>query len=326
MLIHACCKTMEFIMKKIKYILISLLTLMVTSSVSFSSEILKLPATVVGNNYGFTEGPVWVGNKNLWLFTDIPMNKIYSLDANGNISVWMEDSGYANGLNIDKNNNIWIAHHCRKVSYTTPNGKNNVVASNYNGKKLNSPNDIAVRKDGSVWFTDPMYGITFKGFGCELAKEEQPVRGVYQIKDGEVTLKTGSIEIPNGIAFSNDEQFLYVANSADGVVYRFEVHGDKLTNKRPWVKIESGKRPHPTFGYIADGLQVDKNGNLYVSGGHEGFAIFSPEGKQLQLIQPDAGKSESPMAGFVSNIAIGGSNNKQLMVTVGNQLLIYDIK
>ena len=313
-------------MKEIKYIFFSLVTLIAASSAAFGSEILKLPATVVGDNYGFTEGPVWVDHKGMWLFTDIPMNKIYSLDTDGTAKVWMEDSGFANGLGIDQDNNIWIAHHCRKVSRTTPNGKNSVAASRYNGKKLNSPNDIAIRRDGAVWFTDPMYGITFKGFGCELAKEEQPVRGVYQIKDGEVFLKTGSIEIPNGIAFSNDEKFLYVANSADGVVYRFEVVGDELTNKRPWVKIESGKRPHPTFGYIADGLQVDRNGNLYVSGGHEGFAIFSPEGKQLELIQPDAGKSESPMAGFVSNIAIGGPKNNQLMVTVGNQLLIYDIK
>ena len=313
-------------MKIIKYILISLLTIIVTSSITFSSDILKTPPTVVGDNFGFTEGPVWVDHKQMWLFTDIPMNKIYSLDSSGNVNVWMDDSGYANGLNIDQDNNIWIAHHCRRVSHTTPSGENNIVASNYNGKKLNSPNDIAIRKDGSIWFTDPMYGITFEGFGCELAEEEQPVRGVYQIKNGEVTLKTGSVEIPNGIAFSNDEKFLYVANSADGVVYRFEVHGDELHNKRPWVKIESGKRPHPTFGYIADGMQVDKNGNLYVSGGHEGFAIFSPEGKQLENIQPNAGDSESPMAGFVSNVAIGGPNNNQLMVSVGNQLLIYDIK
>ena len=313
-------------MKIIKYILVSLLTITVTSSITFSSDILKTPPTVVGDNFGFTEGPVWVDHKQMWLFTDIPMNKIYSLDSNGNVNVWMDDSGYANGLNIDQDNNIWIAHHCRKVSHTTPSGENNIVASTYNGKKLNSPNDIAIRKDGSIWFTDPMYGITFEGFGRELAEEEQPVRGVYQIKDGEVTLKTGSVEIPNGIAFSNDEKFLYVANSADGVVYRFEVHGDELHNKRPWVKIESGKRPHPTFGYIADGMQVDKNGNLYVSGGHEGFAIFSPEGKQLENIQPNAGDSESPMAGFVSNVAIGGPNNNQLMVSVGNQLLIYDIK
>ncbi len=313
-------------MNTLKYILISLLTIMFSSSIALSSDILKMPPTVVGDNFGFTEGPVWVKNKNMWLFTDIPMNTIHSLDEKGNVSVWMEDSGYANGLNIDSNNNIWIAHHCRKVSYTTPSGDNNVVASTYNGKKLNSPNDIAIRKDGSIWFTDPMYGITFEGFGCELAEEEQPVRGVYQIKDGVVTLKTGSVEIPNGIAFSNDEKYLYVANSADGVVYRFEVHGEELHNKRPWVKIESGMKPHPTFGYIADGMQVDKNGNLYVSGGHEGFAIFSPEGKQLENIQPDAGNSESPMAGFVSNVAIGGPNSDQLMVSVGNQLLIYDIK
>ena len=152
------------------------------------------------------------------------------------------------------------------------------------------------------------------------------MRGVYQIEDGVVILKTGSIEIPNGIAFSNDNKFLYVANSADGVVYRFDVVGDELINKRPWVKIESGKRPHPTFGYIADGLQVDKHGNLYVSGGHEGFAIFSPDGKQLELIQPDPGTSKSPMAEFVSNLAIGGVKINQLMVTVGNQLLLYKMK
>ena len=152
-------------MKIIKYILVSLLTITVTSSITFSSDILKTPPTVVGDNFGFTEGPVWVNHKQIWLFTDIPMNKIYSLDSSGNVNVWMDDSGYANGLNIDQDNNIWIAHHCRKVSHTTPSGENNIVASTYNGKKLNSPNDIAIRKDGSIWFTDSMYGITFEGFG-----------------------------------------------------------------------------------------------------------------------------------------------------------------
>ena len=313
-------------MKIINYLVVSLITVIFSSSIAFSSDILKTPPTIVGDNFAFTEGPVWVGNQNMWLFTDIPMNKIYSLDSNGNVNVWLDDSGFANGLSIDSNNNIWIAHHCGRVSHTTPSGENNIVASTYNGKKLNSPNDIAIRKDGSIWFTDPMYGISLEGFGCELRDEEQPVRGVYQIKNGEVTLKTGSVEIPNGIAFSNDEKFLYVANSADGVVYRYEVDGEELINKRPWVKIESGMKPHPMFGYIADGMQVDKNGNVYVSGGHEGFAIFSPDGKQLELIQPDAGSSESPMAGFVSNLAIGGPNNDQLMVSVGNQLVIYDIK
>ena len=149
-----------------------------------SSEKLKLPPTVIGKDFGFTEGPVWVSHKEMWLFTDIPKNKIYSLTANGALDVWMEKSEYANGLNIDKENNVWMAHHCRKVSYTTPSGKNKVVASSYNDKKLNSPNDIAIKKDGTVWFTDPMYGITFKGFGVNLRQKNSPCEEFTKLKMG----------------------------------------------------------------------------------------------------------------------------------------------
>ena len=121
-------------MNIVKYIIFSLLSVMITSSIAFSSEILKTPPAVIGDNFAFTEGPVWVDNQNMWLFTDIPMNKIYSLDSNGNVNVWLDDSGFANGLSIDSNNNIWIAHHCGRVSHTTPSGENNIVASTYNGK------------------------------------------------------------------------------------------------------------------------------------------------------------------------------------------------
>ena len=95
-------------MNIIKYIIFSLLSVMITSSIAFSSEILKTPPAVIGDNFAFTEGPVWVDNQNMWLFTDIPMNKIYSLDSNGNVNVWLDDSGFANGLSIDSNNNIPI--------------------------------------------------------------------------------------------------------------------------------------------------------------------------------------------------------------------------
>ena len=117
-----------------------------------------------------------------------------------------------------------------------------------------------------------------------------------------------------------------MSEAAEGTVYRFDVVGDNLTNKTAWAKIDSGQPPHPQFGYTADGLKVDKNGNVYVAGAFEGFAIFSPEGKQLELFKPDAGASESPFAGFVSNIAIGGVNGNQLLVTVNNQLLMYELK
>jgi len=303
---------------KIIKLIFSLFAMLTLASAAYSSEILKMPPVVVGDKFGFTEGPVWVENKNMWLFTDIPKNKIYSLDSKGNVNIFMDDSGYANGLMVDKDNNIWIAHHCRRVSYTTPDGKNNVVASKYNGKKFNSPNDLVQAKDGSIWFTDPNYGIKLEGFGCELAEDEQPVRGIYRIKNGKVSLIDGSIELPNGIAFSNNEKFLYVSNSADGVVYRFDVNGDKLSNKIAFAKVDDGKGPDETWGFIADGLQIDKNDNLYVTGGPKGFALFSPKGKQIELFTVDSG--------FVSNVAIGGPKKNKLMVTAHEKLLIFDIK
>ena len=93
-------------MKIMNYLVVSFITVIFNSSIAFSSDILKTPPTVVGDNFAFTEGPVWVGNQNMWLFTDIPMNKIYSLDSNGNVNVWLDDSGFANGLSIDSNNYI----------------------------------------------------------------------------------------------------------------------------------------------------------------------------------------------------------------------------
>ena len=136
-----------------------------------------------------------------------------------------------------------------------------VVASLYQGKRLNSPNDLAIARDGTVWFTDPNFGISLKGFGPELRDDEQVSRGVYQIKDGKLILKNESFTLPNGIAFSLDEKFLYVAESSNGVVYRFDFDGENLSNKRPFAKVKSDKNVPPK----ADGIKVDSRGNLYVA-------------------------------------------------------------
>ena len=279
-----------------------------------TSDILQTPPVLVGDTFGFTEGPIWNVKHQMWLFTDIPMQKVYSLNLDGEVSIFDDDSGYANGLMIDNSDNVWYARHDRQISYRNAEGEEKIVASLYNGKKLNSPNDLVMAKDGTVWFTDPNFGITFEGFGPELAEDEQPVRGIYQIKNGEVLLKNGSLELPNGIAFSNDEKFLYVADSSDGYVYRFDVDGGTLSNKIPFAKVESGKDVPPN----ADGIKVDRNGNLYVAAGPGGFAIFSPEGNQIEHFSVDSG--------FVSNLAIGGPNNDKLMVTAYSKLFIFDIK
>jgi gluconolactonase len=290
------------------------LAIVAITSVTHSSEILKTPPVLISDTFGFTEGPIWHAKHQKWLFTDIPMNKVYSLNLDGEVSVFDEDSGYANGLMIDANGNVWYARHDRQVSYRNEDGEEKIVAALYNGKKLNSPNDLVMAKDGTVWFTDPNFGIALEGFGPELAEDEQPVRGVYQIKNGEVFLRDGSLELPNGLAFSNDEKFLYVADSSNGQVYRFDVDGETLSNKTPFAKVESGQDVSPN----ADGIKVDKHGNLYVAGGPVGFAIFSPEGKQIEHFSVDSG--------FVSNLAIGGPNNDKLMVTAYSKLFIFDIK
>ena len=229
------------------------------------------------------------------------------------MSIFDEDSGYANGLAIDKSNNIWYARHDSKVSYRNENGDETIAVSLYQGKRLNSPNDIVVSKDGSIWFTDPNFGISFKGFGPELREDEQPSRGIYQLKDGKLHLKDESFTLPNGIAFSIDEKFLYVAESADGTVYRFDFDGNNISNKTPFAMVESGKDVKP----MADGIKVDQKGNLYVSAGPGGFAIFSPKGEQLKHFSVDSD--------FVSNIAIGGEHNDKLMVTGQQKVFLYDM-
>ena len=127
-------------------------------------------------------------------------------------------------------------------------------------------------------------------------------------------MKNESFTLPNGIAFSLDEKFLYVAESSNGVVYRFDFDGENLFNKRPFAKVKSDKNVPPK----ADGIKVDSRGNLYVAAGPAGFAIFSPSGEQLRLFTPDSK--------FVSNIAFGGESNEKLMVTGQQKVFIYDIK
>mgnify|MGYP001475043363 FL=1 len=188
------------------------------------------------------------------------------------------------------------------------------MASTYKGKRLNSPNDIAIARDGSIWFTDPNFGISLEGFGPELRDDEQPVRGIYQLKDGKLLLKNGSLKLPNGIAFSLDEKYLYAADSADGIVYRFDFDGKNISNKKAFAKVESGKKVDP----MADGIKVDSKGNLYVTAGPGGFAIFSPSGKQLEHYSVDSD--------FVSNIAFGGEGNNKLLVTGMKKVYIYDVK
>ena len=266
---------------------------------------------LVGDSFGFVEGPVWDAKHQRFLFSDIPNHKTFSYDLKGTLSVFDENSGYANGLAIDSKGNLWAARHDRKLSYAQNNGEKFIVAATYNGKPLNSPNDLTVKSDGSVWFTDPPFGI--QGYGPEKAEEEQPVRGIYRYLDGELTLLSGELKLPNGIAFSPDESLLYVADTSEGRIYRFNVNGKTISNMTRFVEVNPPSASEP----MADGIEVDQQGNVFVAG-PGGVVIFNDEGQQLDFIEIDAG--------HISNIEIGGKNRDLLMVTAYNKVLLFKIK
>ncbi|MCG7587421.1 SMP-30/gluconolactonase/LRE family protein [Photobacterium sp. OFAV2-7] len=267
--------------------------------------------TLIGNSFGFVEGPTWDAKHQRFLFSDIPNNKTYAYNLKGALSVFDDNSGYANGLAIDPSGNLWAARHDRKLSYRQENGEKVITAATYSGKPLNSPNDLTVNSDGSVWFTDPPFGI--QGYGPQKAKEEQPVRGVYRYLDGEFTLISGELKLPNGIAFSPDESLLYVADTSDGWVYRFDVDGQTVSNKTPFAQVKTPEGSEP----MADGVEVDQKGNVFIAG-HGGVGVFDSNGKQVDFIAIDAG--------HISNLEIGGKNQDLLMVTAYNKVLLFQMK
>lgn len=256
---------------------------------------------VVGN-LQFTEGPVWTPWKTL-LFSDIPANRIYELSDNGRLKIYREPSGNSNGLTFDKQGRLIACEHStRRVTRTEKDGTIVVLAERYQGKRLNSPNDVVVKSDGSIYFTDPTYGIK---------KEDQELgfQGVYRIRpEGQLELLVDDFKMPNGLCFSPDEKQLYVADSSELAHIRvFDVTPDgKLTNSRIFAKTSGPGGP--------DGMKVDVNGNLYVAG-PGGVWIFDSAGKQIDLIKTP----EVP-----ANLAWGDEDGKTLYITARTS--IYKVR
>jgi gluconolactonase len=242
--------------------------------------------------FQFTEGPVWHPDGYL-LFSDPNANTIYRWSREGAVSVYRSKSGYSgfdigayrqpgsNGLTLDRNGLLTINEHGnRRVTRLERPGNITVLADRYEGKRLNSPNDLVYRADGSLYFTDPPFGLP-KAF--DDPKKELPFSGVYMLRDGKLTLLTSELSGPNGIAFSPDERYLYVSNwdLKKKVLMRYEVKGDgTLANGRVFYDFTS--EPEKV---ALDGVKVDQRGNVYVSA-PRGVWIVSPEGKALGRIEP----------------------------------------
>jgi gluconolactonase len=245
----------------------------------------------LAEGFQFTEGPIWVPGGKYLLFSDPNHNTIYKYSDESGLSVFLTPSGYegsdiaeygqpgSNGLTLDPQGRLTANQHGnRRVIRINPDGSVTVIADGYQGKRLNSPNDLVYRSDGTLYFTDPPFGLP-KFF--EDPRKELPYSGVFSAKDGKVQLLSTDLTGPNGIAFSPDEKYLYVTNWDDKhkVVMRYQVEPTgTLSGGMTFFDMTSAPGED-----ALDGIKVDLNGNLYVSG-PGGMWILSPEGKHLGTI------------------------------------------
>lgn len=260
----------------------------------------------VAGNFQFIEGPIW-HPEGFLLFSDIPANIIYKLTSNHQVEVFRRPSGKANGNTLDKENRLLTAEHeNRRVSRTEKDGKVITLADRYQGKRLNSPNDLVVKSDGSIYFTDPSYGVS-------KDQEELGFYGVYRLaSDGKLTLLVKDLVLPNGIAFSPDEQKLYVNNSEAKYIAVFDVKPDgNVTNEQLFADLKDASQSG-----VPDGLKLDLEGNVY-STGPGGVWILSPDGKLL-------GKISVPET--ATNVAWGESDRKTLYITANTSLYRIRLK
>ncbi len=241
----------------------------------------------LATGFRWCEGPVWFGDGRYALFSDIPNNRIMKWEEEtGEVSVFRKPANFTNGNTRDRQGRLLSCEHgTRRITRTEYDGSITVVADRFEGKPLNSPNDVVCRSDGSIWFTDPPFGILgyYEGY---QAKQELPTN-VYRVdgKTGKLTVATGDISRPNGLAFSPDESKLYVveAGTTPRIIHSFEVAdgGARLTGKRKLIDAGAAGTP--------DGLRCDVDGNLWVGWGMgkeglDGVMVFSPAGKAIGRI------------------------------------------
>ena len=268
----------------------------------FASYVLgNAPVKRLATGFDWVEGPVWFGDMGCLLFSDIPNNRILRLDDAG-VSTFRSPSNFSNGHTRDLQGRLVSCEHGgRRVTRTEWDGRVTVIADSYQGKPLNSPNDVIVARDGAIWFSDPHYGIMtdYEGYRAE---QELPCN-VYRVDPGgRIEAVITDMACPNGLAFSPDERLLYVADTgrmfSDDPQY---IRVYDMVDGRP----ANGRLFHTIAPGCADGIRLDTEGNLWTSAG-DGVHCIAPDGRRLgRILVPER----------VSNICFGGRAKNRLFIT-----------
>jgi gluconolactonase len=253
----------------------------------------------------FTEGPVWIDRDGGYLiFSDIPADELKRWAMNDGLRTFRKPSHQSNGNTLDREGRlITCEHHARRVTRTEPDGTVTVLVDSFDGKRFNSPNDAVVRSDGTIWFTDPPYGLP-PGAARELEKNH-----VFRLdpQSKRIEIVADDFDMPNGLCFAPDERTLYIADSGKPHHIRaFDVITDgALKNGRVFCKIDAG---------APDGIRCDDQGNVWSSAG-DGVHVFAPDGKLLGKI---------PVPETPANLCFGGEDGQTLFITARTSL--YSIR
>jgi gluconolactonase len=256
----------------------------------------------------WAEGPAWNGVGRYLVWSDIPSNmQLRYIDDDQRITSFRSPSGQSNGNTFDfSGRQISCEHAGRRVVRYEPDGTQTVLAERYDGARLNSPNDVVVHPNGSIWFTDPIYGIggNYEGF----AAESETAPAVYRIdgNNGRLTRVTDEVGQPNGLCFSPDYSLLYVADTGRDETHVWDVDGDRLSNGRRFAQLQS-----PDGGRAsADGIRCDADGNVWAGGG-PGVLVAAPNGDTIGAIR---------LPEICANVAFGGARRNRLFMTASQSL------
>jgi gluconolactonase len=248
----------------------------------------------------WAEGPAWFGGGRYLVFSDIPNNRMMRFDTDGSVSVFRHPSNNTNGNTTDRQGRLISCEHLgRRVTRTEHDGTITVIADRYKGKRFNSPNDLVVKSDDSIWFTDPPYGILIDYEGGR-AESELTGSHVYRVDGhtGEITQVTDDFDKPNGLAFSRDEKFLYIADSGKPRhIRRFAVNADgkSLGASRVFAECSAG---------LFDGFRVDTDERVWTSAA-DGVHCYDKDGTKIGMIR---------IPEIVGNVCFGGAKRNRLFM------------
>lgn len=259
----------------------------------------------------FTEGPVWNAIDASFIFSDIAGNKMYRWSEEDGLKEWVNYSFKANGNAYDQTTGQFITceHATSRIVSRNKEGKDyTIVCSHYKDKELNSPNDIIVKKDGTIYFTDPHFGRNPSKVGVER-KKQLDFQGIYKYAKGTLTVLDDSLTAPNGLCFNLDETKLFVNDSPEKSIWVFDMMpSGELTNKRLWATVTGDGLGLP------DGMKIDNEGNVYCCA-QGGIHVFDQNGTKLGRIV---------FEGQVANFTFGGKDGKTLFICAAD--CIYSLK